>query len=737
MRLFGTAALGALATAFVGLAAPAPVYAQESNEDQQASTFDDIVVTARRREEALQEVPIAVTALSASDLREADVTRIENLGQVVAGLTISTTNNRPSVPGFAIRGQRNDAAFITNDPSVGIYVAEAVQARVFGLAQSMFDMESVQVLKGPQGTLFGRNTTGGAILFQPQRPVIGGGVEGYAYGRFGNFERADVQGAVSLPMGDQAAIRIALSRTHREGYVEELALGQDLYGEDTLAGRVVFLLEPTDSLTNTLYVDYFEADQTGPGTRLTAVRPTSTAQTVWNAQAELDRQNANFSFHQVETSIPIVSTGSNFGVTNVTELALSPSLTLKNIFNFRDIDMVEIQDLDGTTLPLLHTDDRQQTEQWSNEIQLQGEAGSWLNWIVGAYYFREDGTRQTLTTSFGSLPSPRAGDSVSESNSVFLQGDFNMTEALTLTLGWRYTWDSRDFDQELRSATTGACIFCDSRSADFNAPTYTVNLAWQATPNHLLYIAHRTGFRAGGFNSSGNNAAALAAFDPEYVTDYEIGFKGDWYFGGQSRLRSNIAVYHSDYENIQRSVIGTVAGVPVTSIFNAAAATIDGAELELTFVPFEGLELIGTTAWTSTEYEEFFEQTGGGPVDRSMNTFAYVPEWTYRLGARWRLPFGLGADSETYIRADYAWQDEVFHSEFNSALNYQEGYGLLSARLDFENVAGAGFDFGVWGRNLTDEEYYLSTGDSYSTQGIVYRGLSEPLTFGIDLRKSF
>lgn len=735
MRLFGTAALGALATAFVGIAEPA--YAQDTSQGPEASAFDDIVVTARRREEQLQEVPIAVTALSSGDLREADITRIENLGQVVAGLTISTTNNRPSVPGFAIRGQRNDAAFITNDPSVGIYVAEAVQARVFGLAQSLFDLESVQVLKGPQGTLFGRNTTGGAILFQPQRPVIGGGVEGYVYGRLGDYERADFQGALSLPVGDQAAVRLAFNRTQREGYIEEVALGQRLNGEDTISGRVVFLLEPTSTFSNTLYVDYFESDQTGPGTRLTEVRPTSSAQTTWNAQGELDRQNATFSWHQVESDIPIISTGSNFGFTNVTEVEISPSLSLKNIFNFCDIDMVEIQDLDGTVLPLLHTDDRQQTVQFSNEIQLQGQAGSWLDWILGAYHFREDGTRQTLTTALGGTPSPRAGESLSESNSIFAQGDFGLTDTVTLTLGWRYTWDTRDFSQQLRSATTGACIFCDSRSADFSASTYTVNLSWQASPDHLLYAATRTGFRAGGFNSSGNNAAALEPFEPEYVTDFELGFKGDWYFGEQSRLRSNIAIYHTEYEDIQRAIIGQVMGVPVTSIFNAAEATIDGAEVELTFIPMDGVELIATSTWTDAQYENFVEQTAGGPVDRSMNEFAYVPEWTYRLGARWRLPFAFGAGSETWVRADYIWQDDIYHTEFNETRNFQEAYGLLSARLDFENIGGAGFDFGIWGRNLTDEEYYLSTGDSYNTLGLVYRGLGEPRMVGVDIRKSF
>jgi iron complex outermembrane recepter protein len=741
MTLRVTLAYGSMATLLSIVGSGAITLSAQAQDQQPAATserlIEQVIVTARRREESMQEVPIAVTALSAEDLRDANVVRVEELGRVTASLVVTTTANRNTVPSFGIRGQRNDAAFITNDPSVGVYVAEAVQARMFGLAQSLFDLESVQVLKGPQGTLFGRNTTGGAVLFQPARPTLGV-FEGYVQARAGDLGRRDAQGAVSLPIGENTAVRVAINRTYRDGFVQNVFLGEDLNEENTLAARAVLLAKPTDWLTNTLYLDYFDADQSGNAARITAVNPSSPAQRRYGMLDVLARWDAELDFHEVEGQMPGKSAGSNFGITNLAELDLTDSLKLKTILNYRDLEMVENQDLDGSFFTILELRESQQAEQYSAELQLQGASfGDRLDWIMGAYYYREDAQRQTFTIALGATPNPRFGDAVSESQSVFAQGDLGIGESLTLTLGARYTWDTREFEQRLLSPTSGQCLFCAEREADFTALTYTVSLGWQIDAQRLLYVATRRGFRAGGFDSSGNNALALEPFDPEKVTDYEIGFKGDFTFR-HGDLRTNLAVYRSDYEDIQRTVLGQVNGVPVTSIFNAASATVDGAEVELTFAPSAAVELIASTAWIDTQYDSFITQTAIGPVDQSGNTFGYVPEWTYRGGARLRLPFAARPGSETWVRADYFWQDDVYHSEFNAPWNFQKSYGLLSARLDLKDVFIDGLDLGVWGTNLTDEEYFTSAGDQYTGGlGFVYRALSEPRAWGVDVRFTF
>lgn len=724
------------------VAATAGVFAPTNAAAQQVATVaeddNEITVTARRREEQLQEVPVAVTVLSADDLQQANITRLENIELVAPGLGISPAQTRPATLGFAMRGQRQDAAFLANDPSVGIYIAEAVQSRTFGLARSIFDLQSVQVLKGPQGTLFGRNTTGGAILFQPRLPEFGH-FGGYIRANVGSFERVDVEGALNIPLGEFAALRLAVNRASNDGYVHDVVRGIWGNGEDSISGRVVLLVEPHSNFSNTTYVDYFDSDQIGGMTRLTAVNPANA-----NAVSRLITtgifadQQANYDFYEVGGNYGPSSSGQNVGLINVTEIGLGDRLDFKAIGQARSIQMTETTDYDGSEASVLHLFQSQEVDLFSVELQLQGTSlNDRLNWVTGIFYFVEDGSLDTRTSAFGGVASPRFGYVRNTSSSVYAQGDYALTDRLSMTLGARYTWDERDFEQRLLNATTLACITCASLSAEFKALTYTAGLDFQIDSDRLIYIATRRGYRAGGFNSSGNTLSALEPFDPEYVTDFEVGFKADWFFGENSRLRTNVAVYHSIYEDIQRTSVRQVGGVPVTAIFNAAEATVDGAEIELNLRANSDLELIATAAYTHPEYTEFLEETGGGPVDRSGNTFAYIPEWTYRLGARWTLPFLREGTSKVVASADYFWRGDQYHAEFNAPTNFQEAYGLLSARLDFRGVLGSNVDVALWGRNLTEEEYYSATGELFSSIGIVYRIPGEPRTFGVELSAKF
>lgn len=708
--------------------------AEDQSADSDSEERQDIVVTARRREELLQQVPIAITAFTGEELERSNVFRMETLGTVTPGLSISPNQSRSNSPGFAIRGQRQDAGFLTNDPSVGIYVAEAVQARNFGLAQSLFDLESVQVLKGPQGTLFGRNTTGGAILFQPRRPDLNE-VEGYVQTRLGNFNRLDLQGVVNVPITSTLAIRAGVNRTHRKGYIKDVTTGRRHNDENSLFGRAIVLFEPSDRFKNTLYVDYVDIDENGSRTRLSAVN-TGTA-TGRLLEPILNAQNDNLGFWEVQSSFPnLLSEGENLGITNVTEFEATDSIRFKNIFNYRDISMRERSDYDGTTRAVLDLELAQTATQYSNEFQIQGEGfDDRLNWIVGAFYFRETGEVFTLTSVNGGAANPRTGDARNESRSVFAQGDFDITRTLTLTLGGRYTWDERALSQRLLSAATGACLFCAADDEKYEAATYTASLNWQIDKDRLLYVATRSGYRSGGFSASANNAAALTPFDPEKITDYELGLKADWNIG-QAGLRTNVAVYHSDYRDIQRSAIRLLNGIPVTTIFNAASATINGAEFEIELRPTRNIELLAGIGLVYPEYEEFTEETAAGTIDRSDNEFAFIPHETYRIGFRWTIPVNPNRNSEVVLSGDWYYQSSTYQAEINAPWNFQDGYGLLSARAEWSNVVN-NLTLALFGRNLTNEKYYISAGDSYLTSGYIYRGLSEPRMYGIEARYEF
>lgn len=720
----------------IGFGSTPTAQAQENNTQTDRSSvqslIEEIIVTARRREESLQEVPIAITQFSATDLAEANITRMEDLASIAPGLTIAPTAHRANSPGFTIRGHRQDASFITNDTSVGIYMAEAIQPRAFGLTQALFDLESVEVVRGPQGTLFGRNTTGGAILFQPQRPSLEA-VEGYGTVRLGEYGRQDFQGAVNIPLSDSVALRIGGNKTKMDGYVTNITNGQEMGEENTQSLRAILLVDTGNGFKNTTYIDYFDADQSGTPTRLTHVNPAVAAVVSRGLPAVLERQKNELRHDETEGNIKSLSEGSNKGITNITELDFN-RYKIKNIFGYREVEMRETQDLDGTAIGILELDETMENESISNELQLHGESEDRkLTWITGLYLFQEDGDRATYTRAFGGTPNPRSGEGKNTSYSIYAQGDYSISENLIFTLGGRQTWDKREFEQNLRSAATNACLLCRKDSEDYKAFTYTANLTWKINQDHMMYFATRTGFRAGGFNSSANNAAGLTPFDPEEVTDYEIGVKSEWDLNG-TYVRTNLAVYHQAYDDIQRTIILPVDGVPITSIFNAASADVNGGELELFVKPSDSFELIASAAYTDTKYTKFLENTGTTIIDRSGNTFAYIPEWTYRLGMRWKFHVG---EQEISTSWDYSWQDHIYLAEFNSPLNDQGSYGLLSARIEAKNVFSSGVDIAVYGRNMTDERYYMSGGDSYSSLGVIYKSVGQPSMYGVEISYRF
>ncbi len=710
---------------------PAPA-ASRSNE------IEDIIVTARRREETQQTIPVAVTAFNAEALQAANITELENLSAVAPGLTVTPLNSRGNVPGFSIRGQRQGAGDVASDPSVVVYLAEAAQVRPFGLASALFDIESVQVLRGPQGTLFGRNTTGGAILVQPNRPQLGE-LSGYTSVRVGNLDRFDVQAVLNIPVTDDIAVRLGYNRVRRDGYVTNVSTGLGMSGEHTDTFRGSILFQPSSSLRNTLFFDYFKADQSGTGFRITAVRAASTGAARYPLVATLERFNNELGFYEIEGDLVGRSSGEAYGFTNVTEFDISDTLRVKNIAGMRYMSSNDAQELDGTNFPVLQPVDFQQATQFSEELQFQGEAfdGN-LTWIVGGYYFWEEGFRRTLTVSLGSVPPNRFGRVNNVSYSIFAQGDYKIVPDVTLTVGGRYTWDERDFLQTMLNGTTGACIICaPNRSKSFSAPTYTVNLAWQIDEDRMVYAAHRRGYRTGGFNSGATTLSATAPFDEETVTDFELGFKADWRVGG-SALRTNFAIYRSNYTDIQRLII-TFIGTDITnSIFNAASATIQGAEAEIQFFPIPELELVGSASYTDPDYQEFLVANPDGSVsDLSNNTFAFIPKWTARLGARLDVPLSSGSERRFIAALDWVYQSRIFYNETNSLAGSAPGYGLLSGRLEVKNVV-RGLDLALWSRNLLDKQYYYSGSDSFSSAlGILYEAPGEPRTFGIEARFAF
>jgi iron complex outermembrane receptor protein len=698
----------------------------------QPNGLEEIVVTARRRKEAAQDVPISVTAISAEALRQASVSSVEDLERLAPGLHTMATSGRANQVSFVIRGQAEETGYITNDPAVGVYFAEAVQMRPQGTSKSLYDLESVQVLKGPQGTLFGRNTTGGAVLIQPNRPQLGT-TEGYVEGTFGNYDRHSFQGAINLPVGSVFAIRLASSIERQEGYVTNLTTGRRLDGTHSNAFRGSFLFDPGNGFRNTLYVDTFNSNQTGTATEIVALNPALPPGKNPALIAALASQQRR-SPYDVQNDLDPRSKASNYGATNLSELDLG-EVTLKNIFNYRRVSGYESLDSDGSGVALVTGVDNLVARQYSEELQVLGKAlDSRLQYIAGAYYFRESGTDFPTIAVGATPPAFQATEVVNVSKSVFAQADYEIVPRLTATLGGRFTWDSRSIDETVLNRAGTLCTLCASLSKDFSAPTWTGGLQYKLDKDVLLYLTNRRGYRSGGFNGQAQTLAGLTPYRPETVTDVEFGVKADWQLLG-APIRTNLAVYKSYYNDIQRQVAVVLQGIPTRTIYNAAKATITGGELELTYLPLQRLELSGFYGYTDGRYQQFTDPASG--QDLSGLPFARTPKVMWRLAGRYELPFARDF-AQTHVGVNYQWTDQVSWNDSAILPGYLlPSYGLLNARIEFDHLRGSNARVSLYVNNITNTEYRTFAIAAYPNVGYTAQGVGAPRMYGVELGYRF
>jgi iron complex outermembrane receptor protein len=743
------------------------VHAQDSAP--KIRSIEEVIVTSRRVEESQQNVPLAVTALTSDALQAAGVTNLSEL-KTVPSFTLSPLTGRPTSLTVQLRGQRNSDATSTVDPAVGVYFAEVPIMRAYGIgALSALDVQSMEIVKGPQGTLFGRNTTGGALLITPNAPTQQ--IEGSIGLGVGNYNRRTAELMFNAPITDTTAGRIAVRTAQHDGYIDNRSGFSDINDEDSIAARASLLWEPTDTATNTTYFDYFNHDSHS-GAKLVAVAPgPSQIRTVYgNAAVDGALAEANNSDFWSTRSLGDPKTSAKgLGFTNITSYELSDSLAIKNILGFRKVEAVE-KSLEPSmaTLPVTVSNNSAETKQYSEELQLQGSADR-LEWIVGLFLFKEESKELVAQRALSPVWPPTIGPSINDievenqSRSVFGQGTYELTDSLSLTLGARWTEDKRELDTlnsiDYRNPAAPVCNLtannvpplirlspCSKNvSEDFSAPSYNISLDYKIDTNQLIYVAHRSGYRSGGFTSTAQRPLQYEPFDKETVKDIELGYKADLDIF-DSPLRFNAAYYYSDYKDIQRNVgeLAPGSSVVVNTVKNAGSATIQGLELETTWLPADAVEVRLFYAYTDAGYDDFKSRTSAGAVlDLSSNEFAPVPKHQGGLGVTYTQP--LGEAGELRFMVDGYWQSEIAGNVINK-LNgtnidipgaFQAGYSLYNARISWDNIFGAPLTVSLWGKNLTDTEYYAGNTTQYETLGLTSGYFGEPRTFGIDAKYSF
>lgn len=759
---------GVIATALSAALFPQSGYTQAASHT--ARTIDEVVVTARRREESAQSVPISMTALDAGLLETFKVENLYDLQYFDPSFTVSSSSGRANAPVYGVRGVRPTEAVAGQDPTVAIYLADVVMSPAKGSNLGMYDLESAQVLKGPQGTLFGRNTTGGAILLTPKRP--GDTVGGEFMVGFGNYGQQEAEVGIDLPVMDNLSIRFAGRISDRDGYQTNVvpeALdparlnGKKYGGGDTRSGRLSLLWDVTDRIENYTILSYDEMDLNGPQGILQAVRPGSSVANNVPGIFDAVARGQSSDGYDIETSRLLPSEVEAWGIINTTTFELSDSTTLKSIIGYRDVEAFELLEVVPTGIPDVNTGFQStELEHASVEVQLLGSAlDDRLDWVTGVYWYQEDGFEHSPGNVFLAInpdnPFMQNSSMKNTSYSIFAQGSWYFSDQWSLTAGVRQTYDKKKiqiqnrtpnrcsmFDEFGEPLPLESCVFDLSKS--FSQPTGTLSLEYKPDDSTLFYLATRYGYRAGGFNVRASRPIETEPFDAETVLDLEAGAKIDWYLGDWS-MRSNIALYHQWYDDIQRTVVvPNPLGVPGSTVQNAAKATVLGVEIEQTIAPTDNLSLTLQYAYTDPEYDSWADPLSG--ADLSGTPFSFTPKHKVTASLLYSYPLS-GEAGVLDFGASIAWQDDIWLNSLQTSVHIdahpaevrstlrQEAYWLVNTSATWRDVLGSSLDISAYAKNVTNQKYVTGGVFLYHSFGSTSKVFAEPRTYGMQIRYRF
>lgn len=714
----------------------APVAAQTGSSGSSAQ-LDEIIVTATRREESLLDVPVAVSAIQGETLQQRQITDVESLQRIAPGLSTAPFGDGTS-PLLSIRGQVAQDIVASVDPAVGVYVDGVYLGRATGGNLSFIDVERVEVLRGPQGTLFGRNTIGGAISITPNHPTDR--VEGQASLRFGSYDMVGLTGVLNLPISDGIAARIVGHHQQHDGYARSSLTGTPLSDQDLdyLRGSVkADLGGGWDVLVSG---DYTNSRSSGQW--FTLVKPLASGETLAKAVSGGTQTLAQYAdaFDRTpasQTRGPQLSR--NWGVSGIVSGEFGAA-SFKSITAYRKVHRdLDNLDQDGTPFELLQiasNDSRQ--HQFSQELQLYGKAlNDKLDWIVGAYYFDETGSDTVAARFFYPLASNfniTDATAFNRNMAAYGQVTYSLADQFEVVGGIRYARDTRRLDLFSRSATTtpAATLACAVRTAilptclvalpkkTFDYVPFSIGVNFKPWDKALLYAKWSRGFRSGGYNSRGATEQSLLPFGPERVDSYELGAK----FEVAGILRVSGDVFQSEFDGIQiLSQVDTGPGSGVVAINqNAGKARIRGLELETQLV-LGNLNLSGALALTDYKYVKLAPNVIG-LVQGSPLT--YTPKTTFSVSADYAIPADFG---EIVLHGDYGWRSRSFFAAVppNDPAQQQASYGLLNASITLN--AGEGLSLSAFGKNLTNE-HYLNRTTGGASLGYISGYPGDPRTYG-------
>ncbi len=796
----------AIATAALMLPAALPALAQNSG------MLEEVIVTAAKRQQTLQEIPIAVSVVTAATIERAQVLDIKDLQTLVPSLRVTQLQGSAQT-NFIIRGFGNGANNAGIEPSVGVFIDGVYRSRVGSALADLPKLERIEVLRGPQSTLFGKNASAGVISVTTAKPDLTG-FSGSVGATVGNYSQAIVRGDVSGPLSDTFGFSLFGSVNERDGYFDNLTLGTDSNDLDRWNFRGQLLWTPSDRMEVRLITDAEEIDEVCCGVANLVDGPTGGVVRLLGGDLVSDDPFAYGNYLDFDPRNEIETQGTSLHI----DYDFS-NFTLTSITAFRTLDQFQSGDVDFTSARLIlpEAGDFRNTEieTFTQEIRLASNGDGPLQWVAGAFYFNEEvvqdetfglgpdfrsyvdvllaaagapgalgGVEAALGLPAGAIYATGTGNQSErytlddETLSLFVQFDYDLTDALTLTAGVNHTQSEKDASANVVNDNLFGALPLDAlglgalSSVQFLPPvinypnsvedgksddsdtTYTVRLAYDLTSEINIYAGVSTGFKATSWNLSqdsgpipadvarllaaadpvlpnvgfGPGAATFAVgtrfADPEESLVYELGLKGQW-----NTVSLNMAIFMQEIDGFQSNVFSGTG----FNLANAGKQSTDGVEVELTWLPVDGLRIGFAATWLDPLYDSFTGALGpDGPMDLSGEKPSGIPELSTNTNISYSFEL-LGAYS--YVRLEHVYEEDVqVVDNIPSSIAGREVNMInASAGMSWSN----GLEFNLWGRNMFDDEYLLSAFPSVAQSGSISGYPNQPATYGLTLKYNF
>ena len=738
-------------------------FAQETSN--QISDIEEIVVTSQKRANAIaaQDLPVSVTAINEQLILESESVDLTDIGRMVPNATLHPSATFASTPNFLIRGIGISGTTRSLDPAVGVIVDGVYLGFPVGANLDMFDRESIEILRGPQGTILGRNVTGGAVVVRTKRPSGEFGVK--ADVTVGDYSRRDLSFSFEGPISDTISGKIAVMSRERDGYWKDnnggtmvptagaIARGYDEtgFGEsgtkpdvDLTIIRPMLLIEPNENLDITL-IGEFLSDKSGTADSRNFVNSSSLRRTqLFGYTPPEDRYEINHNLMggndlEIDTFVGEFNLQTDTGI-------------LTGIASYRELTYDSSTDFDGSPITLFHfPDNHEEQEQQTFELRYAGSASDNIDYVVGISYFDQEmfvGERR----DFGVADIAGVVELSHDSIGIFAELDYSITDKTKITLGARWTEESKDVifnaigscEKDFSSCSGPSSGLSVGGTFDDTTPKVAITHALNDDVN--IYASYTQGFRSGTFDARARTVDSFlnSKPGPEEVTSFELGMKSTFNDG---KILLNIALFQADYDDIQKLAleecevdIVTCPSGRIQRLINAAKATIEGIEIETRINITDQFSIQGSLGYTDAGFDEFLGFDADGvrgydpvtdPAAAAALKFERVPELTYNIMANYFQPLSNGAEID--FRLAYSYTDDFTNDALGTRAIITDSYGLLDASVSY-TFAGSGLKLTVFGKNITDEDYHDFALDNALTS-LTWGGV--PDTYGLRLTYSF